>query len=269
MSAAGTWGYELPPDDPARRAVWVLPLAVALVLLAMLGLGRVLRVAAQRVQPPPPPVQAEIYELPAVKGPVPAPEVRQQAPAPAAAPAAHAARTQPEARRRARVRLPAAAVPATKVHGRAVPKEATRAAPGPAAAPRGIDWSHLGQQVDSAVASTVRESEFQRVRDPKSLVARYYLASVLRKLERVGEMSYLGSMVGEVTVLIVIGPDGALDGLQVWSSSGNPRLDDYAQRIVRMSAPFAPFSGSLERQTMQLKLTVNMMFEGYRELEAR
>ena len=269
MSVAVAWGYELPPDDPARRAIWVLPLAVALVLLAMLGLGRVLRVAAQRVPPPPPPVQAEIYELPAVKGPVPAPKVRQQAPASAATPAAHAARPRPEAPRRVRVMLPAAAAPETKVHGSAVPKAASRAAPETAASPPGIDWSRLGQQVDSAVASTVRESEFQRVRDPKSLVARYYLASVLRKLERVGEMSYLGTMVGEVTVLIVIGPDGALDNLLVWRSSGNPRLDDYAQRIVRMSAPFAPFSGSLERQTMQLKLTVNMMFEGYREVEAQ
>jgi len=263
VSAAGTWGYELPPDDPARRAIWVLPLAVVLVLLAMLGLGRVLRVAAQRVLLPPPPVQAEIYELPAVKGPVPAPKVRQQAPA------AHAARPRPEARRRVRVRLPAAAAAETKVHGSAVPKAASRAAPETAASPAGIDWSHLGQQVDSAVASSVRESEFQRVRDPKSLVARYYLASVLRKLERVGEMSYLGTMVGEVTVLIVIGPDGAVNNLVVWRSSGNSQLDDYAQRIVRMSAPFAPFSGSLERQTMQLKLTVNMMFEGYREVEAQ
>nr|MDA8108335.1 TonB family protein [Betaproteobacteria bacterium] len=168
----------------------------------------------------------------------------------------------------ARPRLPKApAAPARRAHGSS-PAHRAVSAPAPQPEHR-LDLSRLGQDVDSAIASTLRESEYQRVRDPHSMVARYYLASVMRKLERVGEMSYTGTMVGEVTVFLVIGPDGALDSLQVWRSSGNSALDDYAQRIVRMSAPFAPFSDRLERQTMQLKLTVNMLFEGYRDVDVR
>ena len=37
MTATGAWRGGLPPDDPARRVYWVVPLAALLVLLFMLG----------------------------------------------------------------------------------------------------------------------------------------------------------------------------------------------------------------------------------------
>lgn len=144
-----------------------------------------------------------------------------------------------------------------------------RAEPVPAPPPRPqINWAHLSEQINSAVASAVAKAEFPRVRDPNSRVARCYLASVPGKLERVGETTYLGTMVGEASVVIVIGANGGLDALRLWNSSSNAQLDEYAQRIVRLSAPFGPFPESLERETMQLKLTVRTLFEGFREVEA-
>jgi protein TonB len=289
VSFAGTWGYELPPDDPARRVYWVLPLAVLLVLLAMLGLTRLMKSTTERPPPPPPPVRAEFYELPGITGPKPqpgrehpvakpAPRAPLAPPAPAAvppkpaappAPVVHApAKRAPRAHPRERQR---AAAPVERSRGQEPVEAAPRAAPEAAAPapPRQIDWGHINEDVKSAVASTLADADFQRVRNPDSLVAKYYLAEVLRKLEHVGEMSYLGTMVGEVTVIFVIGPDGEVDNLAIWQSSGNPELDDYAKRIVRMSAPFARFSDTLERESMQLKLKVDMVFEGFREVEAR
>nr|MDA8107471.1 hypothetical protein [Betaproteobacteria bacterium] len=93
--SASAWGYGLPPDDPARRAYWVVPLAALLVLLAMLGLGELLSAGTPRAPAPPPPVQAEIYELPAVKGPLPAPGRQHAAPTPPSAPAARSTPAQP------------------------------------------------------------------------------------------------------------------------------------------------------------------------------
>lgn len=276
MTAIGVWGYAPAPEDPLRRVFWVVPLAVALVLLAMLGIGRLLRAGAGHEPAPLPPVQVRIYELPGVPGPVPAPEIRGQVGArPAPVPRAPIPAAPPRRERRARTRAPLPHRRGPRLHAVAGLRVPASAAPDrsesvPAPPPRRqIDWTHLSQQIDAAVASAVTEAEFPRVRDPNSLVARYYLASVLRKLERVGEMTYLGTMVGEASVVIVIGPNGDLDALQLWNSSGNAQLDEYAQRIVRLSAPFGPFPESLERETMQLKLTVRMLFEGFREVEAR
>lgn len=300
-----SWGFYAPPDDPARRVLWVLPLAVALVLLAMFGVGRLLRLATRRPRAPAP-VEARIYELPAQKGSRPAPGAHRSAPAraqraapapPHAAAAAprHPAAPAPSARIAATPARPKApttaqlAVPRPRTHRRSthrlrVPparvreprrRAAARTAPPrpvppPAAAPPvpKLDLGRLGQQIDEAVASTLSDSQFANVHDPHTLVAHYYLAAVLRKLHRVGEMTYLGDQVGQSAVLIVIGAEGELDALQLYSSSGDPKLDDYALRIVHLAAPFPPFPVALERRTQQLKLLVQMNFEGYREVQA-
>lgn len=293
-----SWGYYSPPDDPARRIVWVLPLAVALVLLAMTGLGRFLRLTATPRRAPLPPVQAQIYELPAHPGVI-RPRAVHPHPHPASVPS-HAspaprrlvARPTPQpavpkqvrARPTAHVHLPTTPLlklPTTRLRkprrvpvakavqgppsvARAVPLHPEKRAPALPA----LDLGQLGEQIASAAASTLSDSEYQQVRDPHTLVAHYYLAAVLRKLHRVGEMTYLGTRIGENVVMLIIGPEGELDSLQLYSSSGDQKLDDYALRIVRLSAPFPAFPASLERQTQRLKLVVRMDFEGYREVDA-
>lgn len=279
------WGYYAPPDDPARRVVWVLPLAVALVLCALLGVGRLLRLSSPR-PPRSEPVEVRIYELPAQRASRAAPASRPPTPAPSHAAAAPKARapqpstatiTESRARRAPHVRRPAA--PAHEPHGRRVARAARReraAQPAPpppsrpleAPPPPRLDLSQLGKQIDAAVASTLSDSEFAQIHDPHTLVARYYLAAVLRKLHRVGEMIYLGNRVGQCAVMLVIGAGGEVDDLRLYSSSGDPKLDDYAFRIVRLSTPFPAFPVALERQTQQLKLVVQMDFEGYRDVEA-
>ena len=42
-----------------------------------------------------------------------------------------------------------------------------------------------------------------------------------------------------------INRDGSLHEVLVLESSGQPLLDQAAQRIVRLAAPFAPFTGDL------------------------
>ena len=46
-------------------------------------------------------------------------------------------------------------------------------------------------------------------------------------------------------LLVSINRDGSLYEVQVLESSGQPLLDQAAQRIVLLAAPFAPFSGDL------------------------
>jgi len=120
-----------------------------------------------------------------------------------------------------------------------------------------------------AVAAAVSRSELPQVHDPDTLTARYYLASVLRKLQRIGDMNYSYDEVGVCQVRLVIGAHGELLGYRLLASSGSPTLDRVAEQIVHMSAPFAPFPADLKRQTDRMKLQVTMDFEGYRNLYAR
>ncbi len=50
---------------------------------------------------------------------------------------------------------------------------------------------------------------------------------------------------GSLRMLVSINRDGSLYEVLVLESSGQPVLDQAAQRIVRLSAPFAPFTGDL------------------------
>ena len=292
-------------DDPLRRAIWVLPLAMLLVLLALLGFGLMLKRPLQKA-PPPPPVRAEIYELPGKVGPKPraespamspaspaspktppktvtAPPVPKPSPVTPAAPpkAATANIKKQEPKRSVPTKLPKRhgeiverATPKPKLESRLKPQAAKPkpmpelVKPAQSEPPRHLSLAQLRSQMNEVVQSMAKREAAERIRNPDSLVARYYLASVLRKLERVGQVTYQASMVGKAVVAIEIGPSGELLGLQLVGSSGQQRIDDYARQIVRMSVPFAPFPEDVKKDTPKLRIVVHMDFQGYREVQA-
>jgi protein TonB len=78
----------------------------------------------------------------------------------------------------------------------------------------------------------------------------WYKEEWRRKVERVGNLNYPDAarrerIYGSLRLLVAINRDGTLREVQVLESSGQPILDQAALRIVRLSAPFAPFSGDL------------------------
>ena len=71
-----------------------------------------------------------------------------------------------------------------------------------------------------------------------------------KKVERVGNLNYpeearRKQIYGNLRLLVSINRDGSLYEVLVLESSGQPLLDQAAQRIVRLAAPFAPFTGDL------------------------
>lgn len=78
----------------------------------------------------------------------------------------------------------------------------------------------------------------------------WYKEEWRRKVERVGNLNYPDAarrerIYGSLRLLVSINRDGTLREVQVLESSGQTILDQAALRIVRLSAPFAPFSGDL------------------------
>ncbi|MDP1718553.1 MAG: TonB family protein [Burkholderiales bacterium] len=85
------------------------------------------------------------------------------------------------------------------------------------------------------------------------------------KVERVGELNYPQAardqkIYGTLVATVSIKADGALDKIEINRSSGHRVLDEAAQRIVRLSAPFAPFSADITKDTDILSITRTWTF---------
>lgn len=71
-----------------------------------------------------------------------------------------------------------------------------------------------------------------------------------KKVERIGNLNYPAEarhqrIYGSLRLLVSINRDGTLYEVQILESSGQPILDQAAQRIVRLAAPYTPFTGDL------------------------
>ncbi len=80
------------------------------------------------------------------------------------------------------------------------------------------------------------------------------------KVERVGNLNYpeaakRGHIYGQVVLTVNIKADGSLEDVQIDRSSGSKVLDAAALKIVRMSAPFAPFSTDMRKTVDVLGIT--------------
>lgn len=255
------------PDNPLRRLPWILVISVLLVLLALLGLGRILHPPARRSAKPKP-LLARIYELPASRGAVaatPVPGGRHAA----RARTAHRRVPLPSTRRPANVSIPHVAPSTTATLAQPGHTHARQAISTPAPRPASssaINWATLQSQINTAVRQS--ESSLPQIHDPHTLVARYYIASLLLKLQRIGDMNDPTNHTGMPVIRLVIGAHGELQQLTLLQSSGDDSLDQDALQIARESAPFAPFPDKLKRQTHHIELVCYMKFVGYRQLYA-
>lgn len=72
-----------------------------------------------------------------------------------------------------------------------------------------------------------------------------YLAQWSARIERVGNLNYpdvarRDGLHGELVLTVGLNRDGSVQSIDLIDSSGHKVLDDAAQRIVRLAAPFAP-----------------------------
>ncbi len=99
----------------------------------------------------------------------------------------------------------------------------------------------------------------------KRAVDAAYLLQWRQRVEAVGnkyypEASERYSIYGNLRLLVVIRRDGSLEDIQVLSSSGHAVLDEAAIKIVRLAAPFAPFSEELKATTDKLEIIRTWQF---------
>lgn len=97
----------------------------------------------------------------------------------------------------------------------------------------------------------------------------YYLDAWRRKVERIGQLNYPAEakakgLAGTLRLRVSIAADGALNDVRVLEGSGHAVLDAAALRIVRLAAPYAPFSPTMRAATRVLEIERTWQFRNSR-----
>jgi protein TonB len=92
-----------------------------------------------------------------------------------------------------------------------------------------------------------------------------YLEAWRSKVERIGNLNYPDEakrrkLYGNLLMHVAVRADGSVERIQIRRSSGHKLLDDAAVRIVRMSAPFAPFPPEMREEVDVLDITRTWQF---------
>ncbi|WP_394559805.1 TonB family protein [Aquipseudomonas alcaligenes] len=97
-------------------------------------------------------------------------------------------------------------------------------------------------------------------------ISAWYRDEWRKKIERIGNLNYPDEarrqrIYGNLRLAVTVKSDGTVVELLVLESSGHPVLDEAAKKIVRLSAPFAPFTGELAQKYDQVEIIRTWRFE--------
>ena len=93
------------------------------------------------------------------------------------------------------------------------------------------------------------------------------------KVEAIGNLNYPQkareqNLSGTLQVLVALRADGSVERVELLRSSGHDTLDDAAERIVMLGAPYAPFPEALRRETDILEIVRTWTFSRDQRLHA-
>ena len=143
-----------------------------------------------------------------------------------------------------------------------------------AAEPRHLSAEMLSQQIAEVTTefnkSLENQAKQQRMVYINSVNAHKYNAAAYEadwqeKVERIGNINYPDearrqNLTGSLLMAVGIKADGSIYSIKVRQSSGEPILDEAAERIVRMAAPFSPFPPELLEEADVLVITRTWRF---------
>lgn len=101
-----------------------------------------------------------------------------------------------------------------------------------------------------------------------------YMQAWVDKVERIGNLNYPDEarrkgLSGELILDVAINHDGSVASVRVLEHSPSPILDDAAERIVRLAAPFAPLPPAIREKVDVLHITRTWQFTRGSGLETR
>ena len=130
------------------------------------------------------------------------------------------------------------------------------------------ELTRLQADLDTQRQKSAREPRVRRLDavSARAAVDAAYLADWRRRVETIGNQYYPQASLrygiyGSLDMLVTVRSDGGLEAIEILSSSGYAVLDEAAVRIVRLAAPFPPFSDALRETTDKLEILRTWQFE--------
>lgn len=136
---------------------------------------------------------------------------------------------------------------------------------------RSLEIASLEAKLDSLRQSNAKRPRISRLTATSTMKASdaYYLNSWRQRIEENGARNYPREAEDctdgcRLRLLVSINANGTIRELSVMESSGRKVLDEAAIRIVRMSAPFPPFTEDMKKTTDVLEIIRTWQFKGNR-----
>ncbi len=136
---------------------------------------------------------------------------------------------------------------------------------------RSLEIASLQAKLDTLRQSYAKMPRVQRLTAASTMKAAdaYYVNGWRRKVEQIGDINYPAEAENcyqncSLRLLVAIDADGSLHEVVILESSGRQVLDDAAVRIVRLAAPFAPFTQEMRNEMDRLEIIRTWQFKGNR-----
>ncbi|MEJ2059362.1 MAG: energy transducer TonB [Gammaproteobacteria bacterium] len=138
---------------------------------------------------------------------------------------------------------------------------------------RSLQIAHLSSEIRKDEEDYAKRPRIKYVDSvsAKSVATAEYLATWVRKVERVGNLNYPDEAVrrhlnGKLILNVLVDSQGRVLKATIASSSDHRVLDDAAKRIVKLASPFPPFPPALRKNYDQLMITRTWIFQSDNQL---
>ncbi|MDC0662860.1 energy transducer TonB [Marinobacter sp. SS21] len=133
---------------------------------------------------------------------------------------------------------------------------------------RSLEIASLEARLDAQRQAYARKPRVLRVTAATTLRSdnAWYVQNWISKVTRVGNINYpaearRSAIHGTLRMLVSLRKDGTIKEVAILESSGSTVLDDAAIRIVRLAAPFAPFTEKMREQNDEIEIIRTWSFQ--------
>jgi len=129
-----------------------------------------------------------------------------------------------------------------------------------------MEIAHLSAEIDQSIKAFSKQIKHRYIAaNAREFRDAAYLDAWRAKVERIGNINYPDeakrrNLSGSLVLDVAVNADGTLRDVMIRRSSGYKILDDAAVYIVKLAAPFAPFSEEMKQDTDVLHIIRGWQF---------
>lgn len=133
--------------------------------------------------------------------------------------------------------------------------------------------ARLAQEISNIVENRAQRPKVKYMNSStREFLPARYMRAWINRVERIGNLNYPDQarrqkLNGTLILDVVINSEGELINIELRKSSGHKLLDDAAQRIVKLAAPYSPFPAKLKQEADVIHITRSWEFMSNSQLK--